>query len=159
VTRVPPRRRGAVVVETALVIPVLLVLMIGLIVCGFGVFRYQQVAGLAREGARWASVRGGDYQKDAAQSPPTEQQIAAQAVIPFAVGMDPSNLTVQVQWVDRGSGTVWDWDAAPKDVRSITATGEYVTNTVRVTVTYQWTPGAFWNPMALQSVTEMPMSY
>ena len=151
-------RCGTTAVEMALVISVLLFLIIGLIVCGFGVFRYQQVACLSREGARWASARGGDYQKDTKLNSPTRQEIIDRAVLPLAVGMDPEKLTVQVEWIDRGSGTVWDWDAALKDVRSITPDGEYVSNAVRVTVSYQWSPGLFWDPVTVRSVCEMPMS-
>lgn len=152
------QRRGAVAVETALVIPVLLLLMIGLIVGGFGVFRFQQVACLAREGARWSSVRGGDYQKGANANPPTRQEIIDAAVRPLAVGMDPEKLDVRVEWIDRATGAAHDWDAATKDVRSITAAGEYVSNTVRVTVSYQWSPGVLWAPVTVQSACEMLMS-
>jgi Flp pilus assembly protein TadG len=148
-----------VAAETAVVLGVLLVLMCGLIVGGIGVFRYQQVACTSREGARWASVRGYDYQTDTGLSSPTAAQVTADAVLPLAVSMDPAAVTVQVQWIDEGSGTVWDWDAAPKYVRSISPSGEYVANTVRVTVTYVWSPGIFWNPITLQSVSQMPMSH
>src|SRR5262245_37729382 len=58
------RRRGAVLVESAVVFPVFMILLLGLIVGGMGIFRYQQVAWLAREGARYASVRGADYKKE-----------------------------------------------------------------------------------------------
>ena len=54
-------RRGAAMVEAAVVYPVTLLLLIGTIVLGLGIFRYEQVQSLAREGARYASVRGPDY--------------------------------------------------------------------------------------------------
>ena len=54
----PDRRRGAVAVENALVLGVMFSLILGVIVLGMGVFRYQEMAYLAREGARWASVHG-----------------------------------------------------------------------------------------------------
>lgn len=153
----PNRRRGVSAVETALVLSVLLLLVCGLLAGGFGVFRHQQVQCLACEGARWASAHGGDFQNDAGAAP-TRQQIADQAVLPRAVGMNPADIDVKVEWIDRGTNTVWDWDAAPKDTRSVTATGEYVSNTVRVTVTYRWTPGVFWGDSTMQSVSELPMS-
>ena len=53
-----------------------------LIVGGLGVFHYQQTACLAQEAARWASVRGGDYQKDTDQASPTTQQILQQVTEP-----------------------------------------------------------------------------
>jgi Flp pilus assembly protein TadG len=154
-----PRRRAAVTVEAAVVLPVLLFLILFLIVGGMGVFYYQQVACQAREAARWACVRGGDYQKDTNQESPTQAQIFQQAVLPMAVSMDTSQLSLQVQWIDRGSNTVQPWDGAAKDVKSITPLGEYVTNSVRTTVTYNWSPGLFTGPVTLTSVCELPMSY
>jgi hypothetical protein len=127
---------------------------------GVGVFRHQQVTCLATEAARYASVRGGDYEKDAPRSSPTVEQIVAAAVRPKATGIPPGDLTVSIEWIDRGAGgRTLDWDAAPKDVRSITAGGEYVSNAVRVTVTYRWTPGAFFGPTDLTAVCVLPMAY
>ncbi|OWK44530.1 TadE/TadG family type IV pilus assembly protein [Fimbriiglobus ruber] len=153
------RRSGAVAVETAVVLSVVCMLIFGFLIGGIGVFRYQQVACLAQEGARWASVRGGDYQKEMNLTPPTKQQIVTQAVMPLAAGMNSAGLTVDVVWVDQGSGIAWDWDLATKDVRSITSSGVYVSNTVRVTVTYQWAPGILTDTITVQNVCEIPMSY
>jgi Flp pilus assembly protein TadG len=58
------RRPGAVLVETAVVLPVVLLLLLGLLVGGMGVVRYQEVAHLAREGARYASTHAGRYAED-----------------------------------------------------------------------------------------------
>ena len=151
-------RPASATVEAAIVFPIMLTLLLTLIVGGIGVFRYQQVALLGQEASRWASVRGADYHKDTNQTCPTEDQICQQAVLPMAVGMDASQLTVQTQWVNQGNATVQDWDAAPKDVKSLTASGEYVTNTVRVTITYNWIPGILVGPWTLTSVSETPMS-
>jgi Flp pilus assembly protein TadG len=145
-------------VEAAFVIPIVLVLVCGTIVSGVAVFRYQQVAFLAREGARWASVRGGQYAKENQVPAPTRQQIIDQAILPVSAGIDPAAVDVAVQWVDQGTGTVYDWDAATKDMWSVNAAGEYVTNTVRVTVTIQAGPGLFGDPVTVQSVCEMPLS-
>ena len=155
----PKCRTGAVALEAAIVLPVLLLLILGLIVGGTGVFRYQQVACQAREAARWACVRGSDYQKQTQQSSPSQQQILEQAVRPFATGMDPAALSIQVQWIDNGTNTAWAWDSASKNVRSITSSGQYISNSVSVTVQYQYTAGLFWSPMTLQSVTQVPMSF
>jgi Flp pilus assembly protein TadG len=153
------RRSAAAAVEAAVSLPVLFFLLLALVIGGMVVFRYQQVACQAREAARWACVRGGDYQKDTDQLSPTQQQILEQAVLPLAVGMDPAALSCHVQWIDQGSNTVQDWDSAPKDVKSVTPKGEYVSNTVRVTITYQWTWDFLLGPVSLQSVSELPMSY
>src|SRR5206468_1516533 len=62
-----------------------------------------------------------------------------------------------------GLGTFLDqqatlWDQASKDVLSMTTLGEYVTNTVRVTITYQWSPGGPVGTITLSSVCEIPLS-
>jgi Flp pilus assembly protein TadG len=151
-------RRGAHIVETALVFPVLVFLVLGLILGGFGVFRYQQVACLAQEAARYASVRAGDFQAQTNQTSPTQAQILEQ-VQPLGVGMDTTQLSLQAQWVNQATGEVQSWDTVRKDVKSSTSSGEYVTNTVRVTVTYQWSPGLFVGTITLMSICEIPLSF
>jgi Flp pilus assembly protein TadG len=158
-TRTPATRPGVVIVETAVVLPVLLFILLAIIIGGTGVFRYQQVACQAREAARWTSVRGADYQRDSNLPSPTSQQVVAATVQPMALGMDPNVLAVRIQWIDQGTGTVQDWDAATKDVRSISPLGEYVNNAVRVTVTYQWNPGLIPGTITLQSISQLPMSH
>jgi Flp pilus assembly protein TadG len=67
------RRPGAVLVETAVVLPVVLLLLLGLLVGGMGVVRYQEVAHLAREGARYASTHAGRYAEDGQAKQPGPQ--------------------------------------------------------------------------------------
>src|SRR5262245_31584464 len=153
------RRRGALALEAAIVYPVFLLLMLGIVVGGMGVFRYQQVSCQAREAARWASVRGGDYQKETDLASPSQDDILTQAVLPMAAGMDPSAITIQVQWVDQATGQAYDWDSATKYVRSVTASNSYITNTVRVTITYQWSPNLIFGTLTLKSTCEVPMTF
>jgi Flp pilus assembly protein TadG len=149
-----------VILEAAIVYPILLFLVLMIVLGGTAVFRYQQVALLAREAARWASVRGGDYHRDTNLPFPKEQDIFDQAVAPLATGMNLANLTSQVEWIDQSTGTAYPWDSASRDVCSIAATGEYVTNTVRVTASYQWSTGfSLLGDMRFQSISEIPMSY
>jgi Flp pilus assembly protein TadG len=54
------RERGSALAETAIVMTVLLMLMFGIIDFGRALYTYSFVAQLAREGARWAIVRGKD---------------------------------------------------------------------------------------------------
>jgi Flp pilus assembly protein TadG len=152
-------RRGALAVEAAFVYPVLFLLLFGLIIGGLAVFRYQQVACQAQEAARWASVRGSGYQKDTGQASPSQQDIVNNAVVPLAGGMNLQTLAVQVHWVDEVSSQVTAWDSAGKAPTSTTASGTTVTNRVRVTVTYPWTPPvAFLGPYNLTCTAEIPMS-
>jgi Flp pilus assembly protein TadG len=146
-------------VEAALVQPVMLFLLLALVVGGMGVFRYQQVVCQAREAGRWAAVRGSDWQKNTGQASPTQDQIYQQAVAPFLSGMDAKSLSFQVFWVDQKTGTAVPWDKARKDPQSLTKTGDYVTNTVRVIVTYQFSPEVFFlSSIQLSSTSEFPMS-
>ncbi len=52
------RRRGAAVLETALVLPAFLIITLGTLDLGVGVFRYHVLAQVARHGARQAIVHG-----------------------------------------------------------------------------------------------------
>ena len=147
-------------VEAAVVFSVLFLCLFALVIGGLGVFRYFQVDCLARESARWLSVRGKNYATDTKTASPTEQQTYSEIVMPLAAGMNSKMLTMQVDWIDRRTDTATDWDAATKSVVSYTANGSPVTNHVRVTVSYKWFPEAYLvGPYYLRSVTEVPMSF
>jgi Flp pilus assembly protein TadG len=99
------RRRGAHLVECAFVFSILMVLMIGLLVCSMGVFRYQQVAYLAREAARYAAVHGGQYQQENAAAitantlPNVNSDYILKNVVQAnAVNLDSSSLSVTVNF-------------------------------------------------------------
>lgn len=159
VLRHAPKRRAALAVETAVVLPVMLFLLLMLFIGGIGVFRYQQVACLAREGARWTSVRGGSWQIDTDGTCPTQDDILQNAVLPLAVGMDPSKVTIQVELIDGITGTATSWDNSRKNPMSLTNLSQGVTNRVRVTVNYEWAPGVLIpGSIAMASVSEIPMS-
>ena len=74
--------------------------------------------------------------------------------------MNLSSVTAQVQWVDQSTGTATPWDTSGQYVHSLDQNGEYVTNTVRVTVIYSWSGGLwFLNNLSLRSTSEVPMAY
>jgi hypothetical protein len=80
--------------------------------------------------------------------------------VPLTAGMDTSKLTIKVEWIDQVSGKVVAWDSAKKYPKSVNASNQYVTNTVRVTITYQWFPELFVvGPVNLRSTSEIPMSF
>jgi Flp pilus assembly protein TadG len=138
-------RRGSTMVETALVLPVVLMLTLGTCVVGLGIYRYEQVASLAREGARYASVHGTQYASDTGNAAATAATIYQNAILPMAVGLDTTNLTSSVTWNTSNSPT----SGSPP-----------VYNNVSVTVTYQWTPELYiTGPINLTSTSVMPMSY
>jgi Flp pilus assembly protein TadG len=147
--RFAPRRRGSVVTESIVVVPVLLALILGTLVGGYGVFRYQQIALLAREGARYASVHGGQYQLETGNAAATPQDVYNNAILPYAVNLDLSQLSCTV---------TWNSNNMPSSVNSDyeKPTG----NTVTVTVNYKWFPEAYViGPIVLSSTSTMPMAY
>jgi Flp pilus assembly protein TadG len=143
------RRKGILAVEAGFTLPVLLFLLLATAVGGYGVFRYQQVAHLARAGARYASVHGAQYEQDTGNPAATAQDVYNNAILPNAVGLDASQLSYCVSW---NAGN------APSQPG-----GDYekaTTNTVTVTVSYQWLPELFLvGPVTLSSSSTVPMSY
>jgi len=123
-------RRGATLVEMAIVLPVTFCLILTLVVGVLGVFRYQEVASLTRAAGRYASTHGAQCRKDAGL--PTgaaadwKADIRANAVEPAIVLLDPNLLTLQVTWPDVSNqpGKPDNWPGS----------------TVTVTITYQWFP-------------------
>src|SRR6516162_5245998 len=96
--RARQRRPGATVVECALVYPVFLLLLLGMLVGAAGIFRYSQLASLAREAARYASVHGGQYAQEMKVTAPTPDQIYNNVVLPMAAGFDTSQLSYSITY-------------------------------------------------------------
>src|SRR5262245_216786 len=96
-------RKGTTAVEFAVVASALFVLFFSLIVGAMGVFRYQEMAHLAREGARYASTHGGQYALDGM---PKQTGVAAVSsdsdlqpyLLTKVVALDTSKLTVSISW-------------------------------------------------------------
>jgi len=59
------QRPGTHAVECAVIYPVTFFLILSIIYGAMGVFRYQEMAALSREAARYGSVHGAQYRKDA----------------------------------------------------------------------------------------------
>jgi Flp pilus assembly protein TadG len=136
-----PTRSGATLVEFAIVLSVVLVLTLGVVVLGLGVFRYQQMALLAREGARWASVHGGQYSQEQGKSYTTSTNVYTNAIQPMTVGLDPTKLNSSVTWSDP-------------------ANKESPGTTVTVTVSYAWVPEFYLLPsITLSSTSVATISY
>jgi Flp pilus assembly protein TadG len=124
-------------VETALVLPALFMFVLGTITIGMGIYYYEQVAALAREGARYASVRGSTYAGETGYPAATSDTIRSY-VVSMATGLNTASdvLTVTPSWPDAG--------------------GNAPGNRVNVTVSYNWTPLMYiTGPITLSSTSEM----
>ena len=130
-------RSGVVMAEAAIVLPTLFVFLIGTITIGRGIFLYQQVAELAREGNRQAIVHGSTYASDNNTTAWGSTQIT-NAITPLAVGLNTADITVT---------------ANP------TTVGAQGTK-MQVTVSYSWTPEKYIvGPITLSSKSEMLVAY
>ncbi len=127
------RRRGVIMVESAVVYTVTLMLVLGTIVMGLGIFRYQQVAALAREGSRWAAVHGPKYSSEQNQATITQTDVFNNAIKSKAVLMDTTALTFSNFSMTSGNATV--------------------------SLTYKWTPEAFFAPITMKSTSVTPILY
>ncbi len=165
-------RRGATLMECAVVAPLTFMLLLGLVVGAMGIFRYQEVASLARAGARYASTHGNQYRKDAGQdvgSPGTSASMSNgfywyqanpkagtgsdqtwtgdiydQAIRPSLVALDTILLTVQVGW---------------PEVINQNKADNWPGSRVSVTVSYTWMPELYFvGPINLTSTSTMPIT-
>ena len=150
VIRLHYARSGATMVEFAVVAPVTFLLLLGLLIGGLGIFRYQQVARLSRDAARWASVHGTQYAQDTNSPAATAQDVYNQAIAPSAQGLDLSKLTYSVTWNTSNS---------PYHTATVNGQQVKVANTVTVSINYQWVPETFLGAMNLSSTTVSVMYY
>jgi Flp pilus assembly protein TadG len=143
------RRKGAIAVECAIVYPVLFLFLLGLAVGGAGIFRYQEVASIAREAARYASTHGAQYRQDTGQAvgDPTvwSTDICKNAIAPNTVALDSSSLNYTCTW--------------PPVINEPTKSDNWPGSQVTITITYQWFPEIFLiGPITLSSTSSMPIT-
>lgn len=160
------RRRGATMVEVAFVLPVVIFFVLMQVVGAMGVFRYQEVAHLAREGARYASTHGATYQEEGVAEQTGVPSISSSSglrsyLIGRTVALDSSLLQVDVSYTaPSGVNPVNQPIFVDPDPNLVPPGQKTVQNYVIVTVSYQWTPGLFnLAPITLTSTSEMPMVY
>jgi Flp pilus assembly protein TadG len=138
-------RRGATAVEAAIVLPVFLLIVLGALDLGIAVFHDNTLSAAARRGARQAIVHGALAAPQAISWGPTsyagtaaDASAIAQAIRPSLFTFDPSQVQINVDWLDGGN---------QPDQR------------VRVTLTYQErsvVPGFFGHaPISFQAVSTM----
>jgi Flp pilus assembly protein TadG len=151
-----PRRTGAVVVESAIIYPVLLILVLGIVLVGLTVFRYQECAHAAREGARWASVHGSTWAAEQKLPATTQQDVIDNAVSPQFAGIPSgTEMTCTVSWPNGQAPT-----RTVNVVDPVTGLTEVTprSNTVSVTVTYSWNTG-FFGTLTVSCTAVNQMSY
>lgn len=143
------RRTGTTVIECAVLLPLVFLLFVGLVVGTTGVFRFQEVATLAREGARYGSTHGYQHRKDAGKEMGTaddwRKEIYENAIKPRLVALDAERLTVTITWPDvvNQPGKPDNWPGSRVDVK----------------VRYKWLPEAFLiGPYYLESTSSMPIT-
>jgi len=103
-------------------------MVLGIVICGLGIFRMHQIEHLSEASARWAALHGPRYQKRTKTAEPTSQDVLNQVVFPRAVSLRRSAVTCDLVW------------SADK-------------STVTVDLRYAWTPETFWSPITFRSVT------
>ncbi|WDI42133.1 TadE/TadG family type IV pilus assembly protein [Bremerella sp. P1] len=150
-------RSGATLIEFAIVGPTLFLLLFGFLILTLGVYRYQQVAYLARHGARYASTHGAQYRADnrlpSGDTATWIEDIRTNGVLPRSSGLVPDLVTVDADW-SSGDNTSNTDSGKTGDFNKV------VQNTVTVTVTYTWLPEAYLaGPISLSSNATVAMSY
>ncbi len=143
------RRHGTLLVECAVVLPIFLTVVMVIILGCLGAYYSEQVAELAREASRYAAVHGGKYAKDTGNPAATSQTLLNNIVTPGGIGMNPGSF---------GCTLAWNTDNFPYHV--VGNIGTKVTNTVTVTVTYQWLSGyQFFGGITFSSTSVSPVYY
>ena len=98
--------RGAAVVEFALIMPVLILLVAGVIQFGIMYSQYQVLQGAAREGARCAAVQGNGF---------TDCDVVDRveaAALNYEISETPSQSVECVGEETRGDNVTVEWDQA-----------------------------------------------
>lgn len=160
------QRRGATAVEFAIVGTLTFFLIFALVVGAMGIFRYQEVAHLAREGSRFAATHGGKYQLDGIATQTSVPAIFASSdmrayLLPRSVALDASKLQVTVAWSPPLGATPTNMPTYVNTDPNLLPPGQKtIRNYVTVTVSYQWTPEMYLiGPITLTSTSIVPMSY
>lgn len=108
--RIAHAQEGAAAVEMAMSIGVLLTVIIGMMKMCLGVYCYHYTSEAAREGARWAIVRGSS----------SGQETTADAISTYVKtlgypALTPANMTVTVSWAGFPTGVICTPNTNPCD--------------------------------------------
>lgn len=149
--RLQPKRRGATVVEVAVVLPLMVVIVVVSIDLVGGIYRYHQLATLSRAAARYASVHAGQYKEETNYPEATVTSIRTEVLAKSSFGLDLSKMNCELTWLPSGSKYPW---------RLESDTGAKKQNSVRVKLSYPWKPFTLMTfPVTLTSTSEVAISY
>src|SRR5262249_14709888 len=144
------KRAATTMVECAFIFPVTFLLLLGIVIGGLGMFRYQEMAHLARVASRYAATHGSQWARETGNTPVTPSDIYNATVVPGAVALDLTQMTYSITY--NTSSDVYHTNTVNGQV-----VGTY--NTVSVTLTYQWLPEAILGGVSMRSTSVMNMSY
>jgi hypothetical protein len=146
----PTSRRATTMIEFVVIVSLTVMLLLGLAIAGLGVFRYQQVAAVAREASRWASVHGSQYSSDTGKPLITQTDVYNNAISPNATSLNLNQLTYSVTLPANNR----------VDTSTVVNSKLVVTqNTVKVTVNYHWIPEAYFGGLTMSSTSVSTMAY
>jgi Flp pilus assembly protein TadG len=97
VSRHGGRQRGAVLIEQALIIPILVALFFGIIDMGRALYSYTYVSYIARDATRWASVRSTNLNGPPAPVDPGDVTNYVKNV--SGMGLDTARITANTSFV------------------------------------------------------------
>jgi Flp pilus assembly protein TadG len=159
-------RNGTTIVEFAVVAPALTLLILAILVGGFGIHRYQEVSHLAREATRYAATHGGQYNLDGMPAKTGVAAVAANSdiktyVLSKVAALDPNSLTVNISWSAPATIVPNNIPTYVDTNPNLVPPGQSVLqNYVTVTITYQWMPEVFLvGPINLTSTSTVAMCY
>ena len=138
-SKLPRREAGAAMAEFALIAPLLLMLLLGVVGLGWALYTYNFVADAASQAVRYAIVRGADCNSWGSACPASAADIQdyVQSLVPAAINA-----------ADVTATTTWTPDNSPG-------------SNVKVTVTYSFTLSIPLMPDAvlpMQSAAQMVIS-
>ena len=127
-------RQGSSIVEAAIVLPIAFLFVIGIIVGGLGVFQYNQLTGLTRECARWASVHGRSWQRSGGGQRPSAGDLVTEVLEKRSTAIDPKKIECKLEW-------------------------DPTETVVTVQLRYRWVPDAYFSGGVFSSTAVMFVSY